>query len=129
MNYGRNVITGLTLFVISACQSTAPQPYVAPTEPLPEIDAKFKDCVVPIVRVAPKYDLDAARSGVQGWVQLSFYINSDGSTQDIEVLNASPADTFNDEAINALKKWKYQPNKCEVDRAGPISIQLDFKLQ
>lgn len=85
----------------------------------------------PLVRVEPRYPIDAARDGITGWVRLAFSIDEVGNVTDIEVLAAEPANLFNREAIKALKRWKYQPtivNGVAIRQAN-MTVQLDFNLQ
>jgi protein TonB len=84
----------------------------------------------PIVRIEPKYPIEAARDGKEGWVQLRFTINELGGVDDVEVIDAEPKRIFDREAIRALRKWKYRP---KVEDGKPvrqpgIQVQLDFKL-
>jgi len=61
----------------------------------------------PIVRIEPKYPVQAARDGKEGWVKLSFTINEVGGVEDVTVLDADPKRVFDREARRALGKWKY----------------------
>lgn len=84
----------------------------------------------PMVRVAPKYPIVAARDGKEGWVQLSFSITETGGVSDVQVLASEPKRMFDKEAIRALKKWKY---KAKLVSGQPVkqenlTIQLEFKL-
>lgn len=84
----------------------------------------------PIVRIEPKYPVKAAREGKEGWVKLRFTIAKDGSTKDIEVIDAQPARLFDSEAKRALAKWKYNPRMeggKPLEQPG-IVVQLDFKM-
>ncbi len=84
----------------------------------------------PIVRINPKYPVDAARDGVNGWVKLRFTIDEVGQVIDVEVIEAQPKRIFDREAIRALKGWKYQPqieNGVAVKQTG-MQVQLDFNL-
>lgn len=85
----------------------------------------------PIVRVNPKYPTDAARKGIEGWVQLSFSIASDGTVTDIDVIDSQPARVFDREAKRALQKWKYKPTfkNGKAERQTGMSVVLDFKLE
>ncbi len=40
----------------------------------------------PIVRIEPKYPMQAARDGKEGWVKLSFTINEIGGVEDVKLL-------------------------------------------
>jgi protein TonB len=84
----------------------------------------------PIVRIEPKYPVQAARDGKEGWVQLSFTINEIGGVEDVKVINAEPKRLFDREAKRALRKWKYRPKIVDgkaIKQPG-LQVQLDFKI-
>lgn len=85
----------------------------------------------PLVRIEPKYPPQAARDGVSGWVLLSFSIDADGSVTDIAVIAAEPKRVFEQEAVKALKRWKYQPliNNGKAEKRQQMHVQLDFQLE
>jgi protein TonB len=85
----------------------------------------------PIVRIDPKYPVQAARDGREGWVKLSFTINEAGGVEDVKVMEAEPRRIFDREAVRALKKWKYKPR---IENGKPVKqfnqkVQLDFTLE
>ncbi|WJG08346.1 energy transducer TonB [Aliiglaciecola sp. LCG003] len=84
----------------------------------------------PIVRIEPKYPVQAARDGKEGWVILSFTINEVGGVDDVEVIDADPKRIFDREAKRALKKWKYKPKIVDgkPEKQFNMKVQLDFKL-
>ena len=84
----------------------------------------------PIVRIEPKYPVQAARDGKEGWVRLSFTINEVGGVDDVEVIEADPKRIFDREAKRALRKWKYKPKIVEgkPQKQFNMQVQLDFKL-
>ncbi|MDO7086102.1 energy transducer TonB [Pseudocolwellia sp. AS88] len=84
----------------------------------------------PIVRIEPKYPMQAARDGKEGWVKLSFTINEIGGVEDVEVIEAQPKRIFDKEAKRALRKWKYKPKVVDGKpmRQPGLSVQLDFKM-
>lgn len=91
----------------------------------PEQDA------TPVVRMEPKYPVDAARNGIQGWVELSFSIDETGQVQDVKVLNAEPRRVFDQAAMHALKRWKYRPKVVDgkaMAQSG-LAVRLDFNLE
>ncbi|MDX3772854.1 energy transducer TonB [Chromatiaceae bacterium AAb-1] len=84
----------------------------------------------PIVRIEPRYPVQAARDGLQGWVRLRFSIMEDGSVDEVEVIEAEPRRVFDREAIRALRRWKYSPKIVDgkpIKQAGQ-QVQLDFTL-
>jgi protein TonB len=85
----------------------------------------------PIVRINPKYPIEAARDGREGWVRLSFTINEVGGVEDVKVIDAEPKRIFNREATRALRRWKYKPKVVDgkAIRQPGLEVQLDFKLE
>lgn len=85
----------------------------------------------PIVRMEPKYPLDAARNGIEGWVKLLFSIDSLGQVANIQVLDSEPSRVFDHEAKRALAKWKYKPQVIggKPQAQDGLVVVLDFKLQ
>lgn len=84
----------------------------------------------PIVRIEPKYPIQAARDGKEGWVTLSFTINEIGGVEDVEVVEAEPKRIFDKEARRALRKWKYRPKVVDgkAIRQPGLTVRLDFKM-
>ena len=84
----------------------------------------------PIVRIEPKYPIQAARDGKEGWVKLSFTINEIGGVEDVKVIEATPKRVFDKEAKRALRKWKYKPKVVDgkAMKQPGLTVQLDFKM-
>ncbi|MBA6289348.1 energy transducer TonB [Colwellia sp. MB3u-4] len=84
----------------------------------------------PIVRIEPKYPIQAARDGKEGWVTLSFTINEIGGVEDVDVIEAEPRRVFDREAKRALRKWKYKPKVVDgkAMRQPGLTVRLDFKM-
>ena len=80
----------------------------------------------PIVRIEPKYPISAVEQGIEGYVQLKFDLELNGTVSNVQVVKAYPSDIFNDAAIIALRKWRYAHEDHVVK--GNL-IQLDFSLQ
>ncbi len=108
---------------------------VEPVLPAPGLDAAgdfmlLDKTATAVVRIDPKYPTQAAKDGIEGWVKLSFSIDTTGAVIDVQVLDAEPKRIFDREAIKALKAWKYQPQIKDgkaVAQQG-MQVQLDFSL-
>lgn len=74
--------------------------------------------------VAPVYPDRALERGTQGWVDLEFTVASDGTTRDAVVRAAEPAGTFDRAALEAVKRWRYEPRVAEQR----VETRLRFRL-
>ncbi|KFZ37929.1 hypothetical protein HR45_08820 [Shewanella mangrovi] len=83
----------------------------------------------PLYSQAPLYPILYARQHKAGSVELAFTIDENGTVQNPQVVNVTGGERFADEAITALKQWRYAP-KFENGKAvaAQSSLKLDFKL-
>ena len=58
---------------------------------------------------APTYPARAQERGTEGWVDLEFTVTRDGTTKDAVVRAAEPASVFDRSALEAVKRWRYEP--------------------
>ena len=84
----------------------------------------------PVVRVEPRFPVQALRDGISGWVKLSFSIDETGGVTDVQVLAAEPRGVFDREASRALRRWKYQPQVIDGKAIKQTNLQvvLDFNV-
>jgi len=59
--------------------------------------------------VPPKFPLSAARQGLQGWVDVQFTVEADGSVDNVHVVRSNPPRAFDRAAIIAVKQWRFKP--------------------
>jgi bla regulator protein BlaR1 len=85
---------------------------------------------IPVIRIEPKYPVEAARDNQEGSVILQFDVTQDGSTDNIEVIESFPQQVFDKNAITALKQWTYKPRiqGGQAQRQSGLKVQLDFRL-
>lgn len=74
---------------------------------------------LPIVKIAPQYPRSAAQRGIEGYVVLEFTVTTLGSVKDVKVIEAEPANVFNQAAISAAQKFKYKP---KVVNGQPVEV-------
>ena len=111
---------------------TQPAPAPAQPTPAPEQPAPAPAAAAPragqlpavVSQVQPRYPPLALRRRIEGFVELSFTVQPDGSVTDISVIDSEPRTLFNREAINALERWRFAPG------AAPVKGRrtFDFKL-
>jgi protein TonB len=86
---------------------------------------------IPLVRVPPDYPSRALNRGIEGWVLVEFTITGAGAVKDAKVVEAKPANIFNDAALKSIARWRYNPkieNGQPVERRGVRTI-IRFNLE
>jgi protein TonB len=86
---------------------------------------------MPLVRINPDYPPRAANRGIEGWVLIEFTITAAGTVRDARVIDASPRGYFEDAALKAIARWRYNPKVQEgvaVERVG-VRVRLSFNLE
>lgn len=85
--------------------------------------------IIPIVRIEPQFPREALLKGIEGWVEIEFTIEPDGSVSNPRVVAADPPRVFNRNAIRAIFKWKFKPRIVD---GRPVARQarqrMDFTL-
>lgn len=72
---------------------------------------------------APRYPADALRSGTSGEVLVELTIGTDGSVTDARVLRANPPRVFDREALNAVKRWRFEPISSPTTTRRTLAFQ------
>ena len=85
-----------------------------------------------IKRTAPIYPRRASQRNIEGWVELSFKIDTDGKPANIAVLAAEPKGIFEKEAMRSIKKWRFEPAYNEETNLPVVadqSAKVTFRLE
>ncbi|HUB88321.1 MAG TPA: energy transducer TonB [Dyella sp.] len=64
---------------------------------------------IPISTISPRYPATALRNNQEGWVDVQYTVNADGSVSNISVTSAEPRHVFDNAAIDALRRAKFSP--------------------
>lgn len=75
---------------------------------------------VPLVRIPPLYPPSALSRKLEGRVKIVFTVTEDGKVIDPVVIAAKPSGIFDQAALRAIRKWKF--NKRLVD-GNPVQWQ------
>lgn len=62
-----------------------------------------------ISRDAPRYPGRAIKSQTEGWVEVSFSIDTKGIPYNLKVLNSEPKGIFEKAALKSVEKWRFSP--------------------
>lgn len=80
-------------------------------------------------RVDPEYPREAMRGRQQGWVEVEFTINIDGSVSDAQVVASRPPRIFDRAATRAIQQWRFEPRmENGVPVASRLRQRFDFRL-
>ena len=76
-----------------------------PPAPKPVVASALKIVSAP----SPRYPPEALRAGTSGEVLVELTIGTDGSVTNARVVRATPARVFDREALNAVRRWRFEP--------------------
>jgi TonB family protein len=84
--------------------------------------------IKPVKTAQPRYPWRARNKGQEGFVKLTFSVDSKGKVHAIEVKESWPEEIFDRAAVKALKKWKFE---ATANGAEPVRLSqtFDFKLE
>lgn len=84
----------------------------------------------PVIRIEPKYPIEAAQNKLEGFVVLQFDIAKDGTTDNIQVIESFPEQVFDKESVRALMQWTYKPRiqGGQAQRQTGLTVQLDYRM-
>lgn len=96
-------------------------------EPAPSNEPVSVGQVAPTNRVNPSYPPRAQRRGMEGFVEVEFVIQRNGSVDgsSIRVTNAQPRRVFEDAAHEAIARWQFEPSQ-QLRRA---TQRIEFQLR
>lgn len=84
--------------------------------------------LAPLSRVSPYFSSSARREDFQGWVVVQYSLSDDGSVASAEVLDSLPGRIFEQEALEAIKRWRYPPSDAGQPRGQRINLQARFRF-
>ncbi|NHF65294.1 energy transducer TonB [Xanthomonas hortorum] len=107
-------------------QAETPAPAPAATRPAPAAApaaaAPSAQSLRPISTPAPRYPPEALRAGTSGEVLVELTVGTDGSITASRVLRANPPRVFDREALNAVKRWRFEPVAAPVTTRRTLSF-------
>jgi protein TonB len=85
----------------------------------------------PIVQTKPEYPPRELARGTEGWVRVQFAVTTIGTVRDAVVVASEPDAVFDQAALKAIARWRYNPrveNGEAVERVGVQAI-IRFTLE
>lgn len=98
----------------------------APAASGPRAGAAAKVAETPIVlsRVSPRYPPRALRQRIEGWVLVSFTINTEREVRNVRVIAAEPEGVFEREAVGSMERWRFESPEQEINAQRRIEFTL-----
>ena len=79
---------------------------------------------------APVYPPEALRRQIEGWVDVEFVVDRGGQPRDLVVVQASPTGRFEEAALAAVSKYRYEPFVRDGETyERRVRLRLRFNLQ
>jgi len=108
---------------------STPQAVSRPAPPVVSSEPKISTGVVPLERIPPKYPMRAANRHIEGWVKIEFTITTSGKVENATVVEAEPAEIFDEAALNAINQWLFKEKIVNGVAVEQRAVQtLQFKL-
>jgi protein TonB len=129
MTPGERAIAQLN--VESTTVEAAPKSAMRPRAPAPSPTAVVADAhgaSVPVLthRVEPAYPPDAKRTRRQGWVDVTFTVEPDGTVIGATVADADPKYVFDRAALGAVSRWQFTPGTQD---GKPVASQMRQRIE
>jgi len=112
---------------VSAPETRAPKQPSSGREGLSMREVDRKPRVVS--RIQPRYPHRARQREITGKVVLKFLVDKDGEVERVSVVSADPEGVFEDNAVSAVKKWRFEPGRVEGEPVPTwVRLPVSFTL-
>ena len=85
--------------------------------------------VAPIVRATPQYPPAAIARQIEGWVRVQFSVTAIGTVRDAIVVDSEPASIFDDAALKAIARWRYNPRVEGGEAVERVGLQTVIRFE
>jgi periplasmic protein TonB len=115
------------LHVESTSVEAAPRSAVHVRAPAP-VATDASGAAVPVLtsRVEPAYPVDARRMRRQGWVDVTFTVQPNGTVTNASVADADPKYVFDRAALSAVARWQFTPG---MQGGKPVAAQVRQRIE
>jgi len=81
---------------------------------------------LPLNFITPRYPDEAKNEGIEGFVLVEFTITAKGLPTGIVILDRSPSDIFNESAVNAAERLRFNPRTVNGSPVEAVGAQQLF---
>ena len=80
--------------------------------------------LVPLSTARPQIPQYAYEQGIEGWVEVVFYVRPNGRVENIRIIDANPRGVFETAMIESIQNWIYPASK----QTREVKQKFEFKL-
>ncbi|MEN8720483.1 MAG: TonB family protein [Oceanococcaceae bacterium] len=80
--------------------------------------------LVPLSTARPQIPREAYEAGIEGWVEVVFYVTAEGRVTNIRIVDAQPRGVFEAAMIESVRNWIYP----QSTGAREVQQRFEFKL-
>jgi len=106
---------------------------IEPMEPIDPTPFTVRDLDAPprlLVPVRPIYPLKAKQRGIEGYVDIEFEIEADGTVNTVEVVGSQPSEVFEEAACSAARRWRFSVPLKDGEAVKVLARQrIQFRLE
>ena len=84
--------------------------------------------VTPIVQTKPEYPPRELSRGTEGWVRVQFSVTAIGTVRDAVVVDSEPGAVFDDAALKAIARWRYNPRVESGEAVERVGLQTIIRF-
>lgn len=83
-----------------------------------------------MARIPPVYPLRARNRSIEGWVKVAFVVDETGQVTDIRILDAEPAEIFDQSVIRCVGGWRFKPGTVDgMPVKAKVETTIRFELE
>ncbi|MDD9889900.1 MAG: energy transducer TonB [Gammaproteobacteria bacterium] len=95
----------------------------------PSEEVEFRE-LIPMRYITPNYPEIAMELGIEGYVIVEFSVTAVGAVENVSIIESEPPGVFNEEAINAALRLRFEPR---IIFDGPVRVdnvqyRFDWRL-
>jgi TonB family protein len=83
--------------------------------------------MLPIVTIQPNYPNSALVGDIEGWILVGFTVDESGNVISPQVIDAEPEEVFNDSALAAIAKFKFNPRVIDGEPVAVPGVRYLFR--
>ena len=94
------------------------------------MDIVLAEDLIPLAMLPPQYPPSARMRRIEGWVDMLFTVNADGSVSDPLIVDSEPEGIFERAAMDAALRWRFRPMTVDGESVETLAqILINFSLE